>query len=123
MLTKLAWLLLAAIHFMPAIAAIRPTMLTTLYGTESGSTAFLLIQHRAMLFAAVLATCIWAALAPEVRRLAVVVTSISMLGFLALYWRGGAPEALRTIALVDLIGLPVLAYAAWDAFGPAGTQQ
>lgn len=120
MLPKLAWLLLAAIHLLPALAALRPSLLTTLYGMEPGTTAFLLVQHRALLFVAVLAACLWAVFDANVRRLAVVMTAISMIGFLLLYWLGGAPEALRLIAIVDLIGLPVLAYAAWTAFGAAG---
>ena len=117
---RIAWLFLAAIHFLPGLAALRSTMLTRLYGIAPGETPFLLVQHRAVMFIGVLFACLWAAFAPETRRLAAAVTAISMLGFLLLYWRGGAPEALRTIALVDLIGLPVLAYVAWRAFNQSG---
>jgi hypothetical protein len=39
-----------------------------------------------------------------------------MISFLILYFGGGSPPALRVIAIADLIGLPFLAYAAWDAF-------
>ena len=46
-------------------------------------------------------------------------TAISMIGFLWLYWRAGSPTPLRTIALVDLIGMPFLAYALWGAFRPS----
>lgn len=123
MFAKIAWFVLAATHALPALAAIRPALLTALYGIEQGSTAFLLIHHRAMLFIAILFACLWAAFAAEVRRLALVVTAISMLGFLLLYWLGGAQQALRTIAVADLIALPALAYAAWDAFGPARRSQ
>jgi hypothetical protein len=48
--------------------------------------------------------------------LASLLTGISMLSFLWLYWRAGRPLALRTIALVDLIGLPFLLIALLGAF-------
>lgn len=45
-----------------------------------------------------------------------VVVAISMISFLLLHVTNGTPPALRTIAREDLIGLPILAYALWDAF-------
>lgn len=77
---------------------------------------FLLMQHRAALFLAVLITCVWAAFDPSARRLASIVVAVSMVSFLALYWGGGSPAALKRIALADLVGLPVLAFAAYLAF-------
>ncbi len=116
MLQLILWLILAAIHAMPAIAFFRPATLTTLYGIAADSPLFLLMQHRAALFFAVFAACLWAAFVPEGRRLAVMVVGISMLSFLVLYWMAGSPEPLKRIALVDLAGLPVLAGVAWLAF-------
>jgi hypothetical protein len=116
MLQKIAWLALAAVHLMPALAFFRPASLSALYGIAPDNPLFLLMHHRAALFLAVFASCLWAAFDADARRLASVVTAISMLGFLWLYWRGGAPEPLRTIALVDLAGLPFLGFASWSAF-------
>jgi hypothetical protein len=113
---KLSWLILAAIHAFPAAALLRPALLARLYGVELGSTSAILLQHRAGLFAAILTVCIWAAFVPGVRQLAAVVVALSMISFLILYFGGGSPPALRVIAIADLIGLPFLAYAAWDAF-------
>ena len=113
------WLLLAAIHALPALAFVRPAGLITLYRIEPTNPLFLLMQHRAALFLAVLAACAFAAFVPEGRRLAVIVVGISMLSFLYLYWTAGSPLPLRRIALVDLAGLPVLATAAWLAYRPA----
>ncbi|QYJ06588.1 hypothetical protein [Qipengyuania flava] len=93
-------------------------MLTTLYGIAANDPLFLLLQHRAALFLAVFAACLWAAFVPEGRRLAVIVTAISMGSFLLLYFANGAPPSLRRIAIVDLAGLPVLALAAFFAFRP-----
>lgn len=116
MMQLILWLILAAIHAMPALALVRPTMLTSLYGLQADSPLFLLMQHRAGLFVAVFVACIFAAFVPEGRRLAVLVVCISMVSFLVLYWQAGSPASLRKIALVDLAGLPVLAGVAWHAF-------
>jgi hypothetical protein len=116
MLDRLAWLLLALLHAPPALALVRPAMIETLYGVTSDSPAFPLLQHRAALFVVVALTCLWAVADPRVRRLASVACALSMLSFLLLYWLAGTPPALRTIALADLLFLPVLAFAGWRAF-------
>lgn len=116
MLQNILWLVLAAIHALPALALFRPATLTTLYGLQADNPLFLLMQHRAGLFFAVFVACIWAAFDPDSRRLATIVVGISMLSFLVLWFAGGTPDALRRIALVDLAGLPVLALVAWSAF-------
>ena len=118
MLQPILWIILAAIHAMPALAVFRPATLTTLYGVTADSPLFLLMQHRAALFLAVFAACVWAAFVPEGRKLAVVVVGISMVSFLVLYASAGSPEPLKRIAVVDLAGLPVLAGVAWLAFRP-----
>jgi len=116
MLQPILWLVLAAIHATPALAFFRPAGLTQLYGIAPDDPLFLLMQHRAALFLAVFAACIWAAFVPEGRRLAFAVAAISMLGFLWLYWTHGAPVALRRIAIVDMVGLPALLTAGYLAF-------
>ena len=119
MLQPILWLILAAIHALPALAFFRPAGLAQLYGIAADNPLFLLMQHRAALFLAVFAACVWAAFVPEGRRLASLVVAISMVSFLALYWMAGSPAPLRRIAIVDLAGLPVLAFAAFLAFRPA----
>jgi hypothetical protein len=116
--TTIAFLLLALLHMMPALAAVRPALLTSLYGAQPGDPAFLLLHHRAALFAAVLAVCLWAAFDPGPRRAAAVVAAISMLSFLWMYYASGQPPRLRTIAVADLAGLPALAFALLAAFRP-----
>lgn len=116
MAQPILWLILAAIHAMPALAFFRPATLTSLYRLQPDNPLFLLMHHRAGLFVAVFAACVWAAFISEGRKLAVVVVGISMVSFLALYWQAGSPPALRKIAQVDLAGLPVLAGVAWLAF-------
>ncbi|MFN9634225.1 MAG: hypothetical protein ACK554_12420 [Erythrobacteraceae bacterium] len=116
MMQLILWLILAAIHAMPALALFRPATLTTLYRLQPDNPLFLLMQHRAGLFFAVFVASIWAAFVPEGRRLAVLVVGISMVSFLVLYWKAGSPAPLRKIAQVDLLGLPVLAGVVWLAF-------
>lgn len=116
MIERLAWALLALVHITPALAFFAPWLLTRLYGVQSGEPLFLLMHHRAALFLAVFVACIWCAIDPAPRKMGVIVVTISMLGFLALYFANGSPPALRQIAIADLIGLPALAYVAWKAF-------
>jgi hypothetical protein len=116
MMQPILWLILAAIHAMPALAFFQPATLTTLYRLQPDNPLFLLMHHRAGLFVAVFVACIFAAFVPEGRRLAVLVVGISMVSFLLLYWQAGSPPPLRKIANVDLAGLPVLAGVAWLAF-------
>ena len=115
-MVRLAWFLLALIHALPAIAIVRPSLIASLYGVEPSALAYTLLWHRAALFAVILLICCWAAIRPEVRQLAAVAVTISMIGFLIIYGVQGMPANLRTIAIADLVGLPALAFVAWSAF-------
>ncbi len=119
MLQLISWGILALIHVMPAIAVVRPSLITSLYGVSADDRTFLLLHHRAALFLAVFVICVWAILDPGARRIAAVAVAISMISFLWLYIVNGSPPALRSIAIADLIGLPALAYVTWRAFSLA----
>ena len=116
MIERLAWGLLAALHAMPALAVLRPALIAQLYRIEPGGIAFVLLQHRAALFLAVVAVCVVAVFDPSSRRVATVAVAISMVSFLLIYATNGQPAALRGIAIADAIGLLPLAYVAWRAF-------
>lgn len=116
MADRIAWTILALVHLVPGIAFFAPSLVLRLYGVAADSPLFPLLHHRAALFVVVLLICIWAAVDPGVRQLAAVAAAVSMLGFLGIYWCAGQPPSLRTIALVDLAGLPVLLFAGWRAF-------
>lgn len=120
MIQTIFWLLLAAVHFLPALAFFRPAGLTKLYRVGPENPLHLLMHHRAGLFLAVFAACVIAAFDPGSRRLASVVAGISMVSFLFLWWRAGFPAKLRAIATVDIAGLPVLILATLAAFGLIG---
>lgn len=116
MLQPILWLLICAVHVAPAAALFRPSLLTGLYGLSPADPAFLLVQHRAALFACVVVVCVWAMFDPGVRRLAVAVAGISMVSFLLLFWLAGAPASLRSIAMVDLAAVPLLIAASYLAY-------
>jgi hypothetical protein len=116
MLQSISWGLLAAIHILPALALFRPVLISTLYGVEPSNPLFLLLPHRAALFLVIVVIAIWAAFDPGSRKLASVAVGLSMISFLLLYWQAGSPAALRSIAIADVAGLPVLAFAAWKAW-------
>jgi hypothetical protein len=117
LLIPLCWFLLALLHLMPALALVQPALLTRLYGVEPDSPLFLLMQHRAALFAVVFLVAVWCALDPAPRRLGVFAVGLSMVSFLWLWWQAGQPVALRSIALADMGGLLPLAVVAFAAFG------
>jgi hypothetical protein len=115
-LVSLCWGLLGLVHLLPALALVRPALLTQLYGVSADSPLFLLMQHRAALFAVVVLIAVWCAVESAPRRLGAVAVGFSMLSFLWLWWQGGQPAELRRIALVDLAGLLPLAVVTWAAF-------
>jgi hypothetical protein len=116
LIERIAWIALALVHLTPALALFHPALLFRLYRLDPGNALFVLMQHRAALFAVIVVICVWSALDPAPRRLASIAVAISMLSFLTLYWLQGSPTALRQIAFVDMVGLPALAYVAWRAF-------
>jgi hypothetical protein len=116
MIERLCYAVLALIHIIPASMLFRPEALGKLYGMEASGPVHALLHHRAVLFVIVVFACFWAIADPSARKLAVVVIATSMLSFLAIYWHAGSPSALKSIAMVDLAGLPFLAVVAWNAF-------
>jgi hypothetical protein len=118
-LTSLCWVLLAAVHAMPAAVLFRPQLTQAMYGVPAAGAAGLLIVHRGALFLAVLVVALYAAFDVDARRAASLVVGISVVGFLIVYALLGAPAgALRTIAIVDavaLLPLGLVAYRAWFA--------
>lgn len=116
---KVCYAAIALIHLQPASLLLRPQALRALYQVDSKGAVLTLLHHRAALFVIVVIACLWAMVDPASRRLAVTVIATSMISFLAIYWRAGAPVELKRIALADAVGLPFLAAAAWLAFSRA----
>lgn len=113
---RISWIILGVVHLPPFTAVFVPSLITRLYGVAADDMSFALLQHRAALFGIVVVACLWATFDPGARKLAFVLTALSMVSFLTIYGIHGQPSALRTIAIADLIGLPFLAYVGWKAF-------
>ncbi|MCL4819733.1 MAG: hypothetical protein KJ067_11350 [Vicinamibacteria bacterium] len=117
-LIQASWLALGLIHLLPAVALVQPGLVTRLYGVEAGDPLFVLLWHRAALFAGVLAGCVWAASRAEVRPFASALVASSMISFLLIFAAQGMPASLRAIAIGDVVGLPFLAVVTWNAWRP-----
>lgn len=114
---KIAWGLLAAVHVMPALVFFRPEMTARLYDVAPTGDIGVLLVHRGALFVVVCVAALYALFDKDVRRLASLLLAISVVGFLTVYLRAGAPSgALRTIALIDAIALAPLALVLWTAW-------
>ncbi len=116
MLVRLCWLVLAAVHLPPAAATAVPSLIERLYGVEPTGDVGVLLVHRATLFLAVAAASVYAAFVRTSRPVSSIVVGVSILGFLALYFRAAAPPALRTIAVVDMVALIPLGVVMVDAW-------
>lgn len=117
--TRIARLLVAPVHVAPAMVIVRPGLVEGLRGVAPSGDAGMLLAHRGALFLAVVVVALLAAVDPGARRAASLVAAISMMGFLVVHLRAGAPSgSLRRIALVDAAALPPLALAAFEARRP-----
>ncbi|MEM9669807.1 MAG: hypothetical protein AAF950_12855 [Pseudomonadota bacterium] len=110
MVIVLLFAFLAIIHFLPAVAAIAPGQLTSLYGVEPTNTPLVtLLQHRAILPGLVGGAFACAAAMPAVRWPALIGGAISMIGFpIIAALNNELGGSLRRIAIVDAIGAPAL---------------
>ena len=59
LMTSVCWGMLAVVHALPALALFRPTLISSLYGVEAGSSTYLLLHHRAALFLVIFVICAW----------------------------------------------------------------
>jgi hypothetical protein len=117
MLIKIAWLALGLIHLFPAASAFSPSLMQRIYGVAPSGDLAVILAHRGVLFCALLASCVFGAFDPAARRPLGIVVAISVIGFLVLYARAGMPAGpLRTIAIVDALGLVPLAAVLWSAW-------
>ena len=111
LLTRAAWLFLAALHAVPAIVLFQPALIERLYGVSPLGAPGMLIVHRGALFLALVVAAVFALLDPAVRSMASVIVAISVVGFLVVYARAGFPAgSLRTIAIADAVALLPLGF-------------
>ena len=102
----------AMVHALPAVGVLGPARLAQLYGAPvQDAGVVLLLRHRAVLFGLLAAFLAYAALRPELHRLALTAGLVSVVSFLALWWlhRDGAlGRELGVVARVDLAALALL---------------
>jgi hypothetical protein len=115
-IVRMAWLLLLAVHLMPALVLFRPALVERLYEASPGGTVGTLLIHCGALFFGIVVMCVWACFSPPVRRLASVVVGLSVLSFLVLHLRAGSPFPLRTIAIANSLALVPLLVVLADAW-------
>lgn len=107
--------IVAVIHALPLAGVLGAGKLGQLYGTPVQDVGLeLLLRHRAVLFGLLAAFLGYAALRPELHRLALVAGLVSVVSFLWLSWlqRGSALSApLMTVVRVDAVALALLVVA------------
>ena len=114
---RIAWLLLALLHVMPALSVFLPALVESLYGFKPEGELAVLMTHRGVLFLAVFVAALIAAFHEPSRKLASVVIGISVIGFLIVYANAGFIDGnLRRIAIPDAIGLLPLVWVAYNAW-------
>jgi len=107
-------LIVALIHALPLVGVMGAAKLTQLYGIDvHDPTLELLLRHRAVLFGLLAAFLAYAAIRPELHRLALVAGFISVASFLVLARLSSAynPE-LSTVVRADWLALALLAAGA-----------
>lgn len=103
----LAIAIVGIINALPVVGLFKPAQMSILYGLSIDSPELgLLLQHRALLFG-IIGGFVLASLAlPQFRFVALLLASISMLGFLALATIiGGYGDAIHRIIVADVIGI------------------
>ncbi|GDY38408.1 phosphopantetheine adenylyltransferase [Acidovorax sp. NB1] len=105
----------AVIHALPLVGVLGADKLVQLYGISVRDTGVeLLLRHRAVLFGLLAAFLGYAALRPELHRLALVAGLVSVVSFLLLSWvqpNSTLSASLVTVVWVDLVALALLVVA------------
>jgi hypothetical protein len=117
-------ILVAAIHALPVMGIIGAAKLSQLYGiTVQDPNLELLLRHRAVLFGLLAAFLAYAAVRPELHRMALVAGFASVVSFLVLAQPTfSLNTALVTVVRVDWLALALLVAGAIAHFrGPAMT--
>jgi len=115
-----AWTALALVHLSPAAVVAAPPLIQRLYGVTPSGDLGVILTHRGVMFLAIVVVCLWAIVDPPARRGLSLMVGISVVGFLILYVRAGAPKGpLRSIAIADALALAPLLYVAATAWRSA----
>ena len=107
-------ILVAVIHAFPVVGVLGATKLSQLYGIAvQDPNLELVLRHRAVLFGLLAAFLAYAALRPELHRLALVAGFVSVISFLVLAQPSSSLNtALTTVVRVDWLALALLVVGA-----------
>ena len=98
-----------AINFLPVVGVVSAARIESLYGVDASDPALeILLRHRAVLFGLVGGFMIMAAFKKSLHSAAITGGFIAMLSFLGLYYFGGQPPSLASIAYADIVGVASL---------------
>lgn len=105
--------LVGVINFLPVMGLISASQLAAAYGIDLNSHELtILMRHRALLFGLLGGLVFWSLLKPQLQSAAIIMTGISMLGFMLLAWpMNGLNEQVTRVFLVDVVGIICLALA------------
>ena len=95
------------INFLPVLGLFSVAQLSQAYGIEFNSNELeVLMRHRALLFGILGGFVFYSLFKPSLRAPALVMTGVSMIGFLLLGWIvGDVNDELIKIAVVDVVGI------------------
>lgn len=111
-LITLCVVIVGLINFAPLAAIVSASAVESAYQvTLPGDDLAILMRHRALLFGIVGGFVLLSALRPALRRQAMIMAAISMLGFAVLMRTGEPNAALAKVLVVDYAGLFFLALA------------
>lgn len=106
--------LIAILHLLPAIGAWSDDWLLRLYGVRiDDDNLSVLLRHRGMLFGLIGGVILYTAWRPDLHTLALLLSGLSMVGFVVLAWPCERCYAqIGSVMRADLIGLAVWLLAA-----------
>ena len=117
-LTKFILVIVGLVNFFPLIGVTSAETLASLYGIPApGGDLLILLQHRALLFGVLGGFLIFSAFRGHLRRAAVTMGFVSMLGFIAILLASGEYGAkLWNVAVIDAVASLALAVVAVPVF-------
>jgi hypothetical protein len=115
-------ILVATIHALPILGVLGAAKLTQLYGiTVQDPNLVLLLRHRAVLFGLLAAFLAYAAVRPELHRLALVAGFVRVISFLVLAQPAGSLNTgLTAVVRADWLALALLVFGAVFHFRATG---
>lgn len=113
MTTKLYLVLLflvGLINFLPILGVISIDKINQAYDlSTTDHNLEILLRHRALLFGLIGGFILYSVFNPQYQSMAMVLASISMLGYLVIFWSvGGSNASLLNVAKIDIVGVVLL---------------